>query len=357
MSSASNEQRINLKFLVKLNKTPTECFNLLKQVYGDESLSRARVFEWHKRFSDGRDSVEDNERPGRPVTASTSQKIARISEMVREDRRLSIRMIGERLGIDKETVRKILHDDLNMSKVCAKLVPKNLSADQKLMRLRICSDVLEQFDNDPSMEERIITCDETWIFQYDVETKRQSMHWKSPASPRSKKGRMSKSKFKAMLIVFFDINGIIMIEWVPEGQTVNQHYYLEVLAKLRERVRKKRPDLWKNKSWVLHQDNAPAHNALSVKQFLADKQIPVLDHPPYSPDLAPCDYFLFPKVKSVLKGTHFESMEAVKQKTAELLRALSDEDFKHCFEQWKKRMQRCINSGGEYIEGEKCFDS
>lgn len=123
-----------------------------QQVYGDDSLSRARVFVWHKRFSDGRDSVEDNERPGRPVTVSTSQKIARISEMVRKDRRLSVRMIAKRLNIDKETVRRLLHDDLNMSKVCAKLMPKNLSADQKLTRLQICSDVLEQFDKNPSME-------------------------------------------------------------------------------------------------------------------------------------------------------------------------------------------------------------
>ncbi|VVC37276.1 Transposase, type 1 [Cinara cedri] len=143
-----------------------------------------------------------------------------------------------------------------------------------------------------------------------------------------------------------------MTEWVPEGQTVNQVYYLSVLATLRERVRKKRPELWKNNSWILHQDNAPAHNALSVKQYLAGKRTPVLKHAPYSPDLAPCDFFLFPKIKSALKGTRFESMEAVKQKTAELLKALTKEDFQHCFDQWKKRMERCVARGGEYIEGE-----
>ena len=101
-----------------------------------------------------------------------------------------------------------------------------------------------------------------------------------------------------MLIVFFDIKGIVMTEWVPEGQTVNQTYYLSVLATLRERVRKKRPELWKNNSWILHQDNAPAHNALSVTRYLADKRTPVLQHAPYSPDLAPCDFFFVPEDKS-----------------------------------------------------------
>ena len=75
---------------------------------------------------------------------------------------------------------------------------------------------------------------------------------------------MNFSKFKTMLIVFFDIQGIVMAEWVPSAQTVNQRYYIEVLMKLRERVRMKRPELWRN-GWILHQDNAPAHNALSVK--------------------------------------------------------------------------------------------
>ncbi|GFU61738.1 putative mariner transposase [Trichonephila clavipes] len=119
------------------------------------------------------------------------------------------------------------------------------------------------------------------------------MHWKTPESSRIKKARMSKLKFKAMLIFFFEINGIVMTEWVPEGQTVNQTYYLSVLVTLRERVCKKWPELWKNNSWILHQDKAPAHNALSVKRYLADKRTPVLEYAPYSPDLAPCEFFCF----------------------------------------------------------------
>jgi hypothetical protein len=82
-----------------------------------------------------------------------------------------------------------------------------------------------------------------------------------------KKAKISKLKVKAMMIVFFDVRGVIMIEWVPEGQTVNQKHYLEFLTKLREQVRKKRPELWKKKLWILHQDNAPVYNALAMKQF------------------------------------------------------------------------------------------
>ncbi|GFT39249.1 putative mariner transposase [Trichonephila clavipes] len=183
----------------------------------------------------GRESTEDDQRPGHLVTVSGVETVTKINQIVRADRRMSIRMIVEAVNADKEMVRKILYEELHMTKVCAKLVSKNLTPDQKLLR---------------------------------------------------------------------------------------------------------------------QQDKAPAHNALSVKRYLADKRTPVLEHAPYSPDLAPSDFFLFPKIKSALKGTRFESMEAVKQKTAELLKALTKEDFQHCFDQWGKRMERGVARGGEYIEGE-----
>jgi len=92
-------------------------------------------------------------------------------------------------------------------------------------------------------------------------------------------------------VAVFYIRRIIHYAFVPTGQTVNQVYYLEVLELLREKVRRKRPELFANNSWILHHDNAPAHTALSVREFLATKQITVLEHPAYSRTLAPSDFF------------------------------------------------------------------
>ena len=139
---------------------------------------------------------------------------------------------------------------------------------------------------------------------------------------------------------------------MPESQTVNQVYYKEVLTNLHERVRRRRPEMRKNGSWVLHQDNVLARNALSVKTFLTKLQITVLEHPLYSADLAPCDFFLFPQIKSVLKGTRFKSIDAVKAKVTELTNKLSEDDLQHCFQQWKICMERCRDRGREYNEGD-----
>jgi len=101
------------------------------------------------------------------------------------------------------------------------------------------------------------------------------------------------------------LEGLFNYEFVPPGQTVNQVYYLEVLERMREKVRRKRPELFSNNSWILHHDNAPAHTTLSVRQILATKQITVLEHPAYSPDLAPNDYFSVPEDKGNIERKAF----------------------------------------------------
>jgi hypothetical protein len=111
------------------------------------------------------------------------------------------------------------------------MVPKNFCEDQKLNREEMCQNVLEKTE-DPDFLNSVITCDESWLFQYDPETKRQSVQWKTTYSPRPKKARKSKSKIKTMLVVFFDIQGIIMTQYVPPSQTVNWTYYIELLTKL-----------------------------------------------------------------------------------------------------------------------------
>ena len=100
--------------------------------------------------------------------------------------------------------------------------------------------------------------------------------------------------------------------------------------------------------WVLHHDNAPAHTALSIQEFLEKKNIPVLPHPPYSPDLAPCDFYLFSKLKLKLKGHHFGTMENITDE----LRTLTENDFRYCYDRCKKRWNHCVTSQGSYFEGD-----
>jgi len=162
-------------------------------------------------------------------------------------------------------------------------------------RKDVCLYLLERIQSDRNFLKNVITGDKSWISEYNPETKRQSKQWHTSASPRPKKVRRSKSKIKSMLICFFDSQGIAHTEFVPQGQTVNQFYYREILERLRKRVVRVQPSIANN--WMLHHDNAPCHMAVSVIKFLAKKGIPVVPQPPYSPDLSPCNFFFVPKTK------------------------------------------------------------
>ncbi|XP_026243113.1 protein GVQW3 isoform X2 [Urocitellus parryii] len=139
MSDRYLEQRISIKFCVKLNKSASETHHLLKEAYGDEVMSRARVFDWHKRFKEGREDVRDDARSGRPVTHRTDENIQKVKDLVCSNRQLTVRMMAEELNLDKETVRLILKENLNMRKVSAKVISGILKDEPKHGKLDLRS--------------------------------------------------------------------------------------------------------------------------------------------------------------------------------------------------------------------------
>jgi histone-lysine N-methyltransferase SETMAR len=169
----------------------------------------------------------------------------------------------------------------------------------------------------------------------------------------TKKARMSRAQVKTILF-FFNHKGIVHFEFLEQGRTVNQHCYLEILARLREAVRRRRLELWPD-AWILHHDNAPAYDALAVREFLAKKSIMKLDHPLYSPDLAPCDFWLFPKLNTALKGHRFSDIADIQGHATIILQSIPEEEFHKCFEQCKHRLTKCLGAQGDYFEGDSNY--
>jgi len=236
MEARNIAQGYAIFFCVKIGDSATRTHGKLQQAFGDDAMSRAKAFHWHKMFSEGRTIAEDEQLSGRPSTARTRDNTARVRELVRSNRRLTVRMIADEVKVNREAVRRILTEELGMGKICAKMVPRNLTEQQRHARVSVCAELLEQVEADAELMERVITGDESWVFQYVPENKRQSLEWRSKGSPRSKKVRMSESKVKCMLVCFFDSMGIVHKEWVPAGQTVNQYYFKDILERLRKRA-------------------------------------------------------------------------------------------------------------------------
>ncbi|UYV71570.1 hypothetical protein LAZ67_8003713 [Cordylochernes scorpioides] len=243
------DQRICIKFCVKNGFKGAEIFCMLHTAYGDAVMSQRRVFKWYKRFKDGREDTADNERSGRPSTSTTPEKVDKVLELVREDRRITVREVAEEAGISFGIAEEGHFWKRNMD------------------------------------------------LGFDSESTQQASEWRFKNEPRPKKARKTPSKVKVMLTVFFDYQGIVHHDFQQQSSTITADSYLEVLRRLREAIRQKRPELWRSKSWILHHDNAPAHTALRISKFLQDHSTSVFPQPLYSHDLAPCDFFLFGKLK------------------------------------------------------------
>jgi hypothetical protein len=121
--------------------------------------------------------------------------------------------------------------------------------------------------------------------------------------------------------------GIVHHEFASQGQTVNAQFYCNVLRRLREDIRRKQPELWRAGNWLLHDDNAPSHRALATRDFLAHSSIITCPHPTYSPDLAPCDFILFPKIKLKLKGRRFDGLKEIQPESQNESGTLREQDF------------------------------
>ena len=221
----NTEMRAVIKFFFLQGKAPKEIHVILTETLGKHATSYATVKNWVAQFKRGDFSTCDAPRPVRPKTLTTPEITDQIHELILEDRRISAKSIAEQLGISRERVGSIVLEDMDMRKLSAKWVPKCLNADQKRQRCQSSEQLLEflrRYPND--FASRLVTMDETWLHQYDSETKQQSFEWRHSGSPQPKKFRAQKSAGKALASIFWDQDGILLIDYLPKGQTINAEY-------------------------------------------------------------------------------------------------------------------------------------
>ena len=342
--------RAVIEFLTLEGRTPKEIHERMAKVYVDSAPSYATVKRWAVEAKHGRESLDDEARSGRPPSAVTPETISALEAMIMEDRRITIVQMSKALDISVGSVETIIHEHLKMNKVSARWVPKMLTIDMKMDRREKSHENLELMDSGMvTFEKRIVTGDETWVYHYDPESKQQSMTWKHASSPTPKKFKASRSSGKVLCTVFWDAAGILLIDYLPVHQTITGIYYADVLHKLRAAIKEKRRGKLRSGPLLLH-DNAPAHTSHVAKAAVKDCGFVELPHPPYSPDLAPSDFFLFPNLKSALKGRRFADNEEVKDAFGEFF---DDQDvgfFQQGIRMLKDRYRKCVELGGDYVE-------
>ncbi|UYV68100.1 hypothetical protein LAZ67_5003060 [Cordylochernes scorpioides] len=234
------KQRICIEFCVKLQISATDTFEMLNKAFPNNAPKRTTVFEWHSRFKAGRISIEGDPRQGRQTFQRTDENVQKITDLIKENPRTTLLELEQDTGISKTTIERIVTEDLRLKKTPAKFIPRFLTNEQKLCRLATCEDMLEMTRTDPEWKDKIITGDETWVYGYDPETKRQ----------------------------------------LPSGEVRDRQAISEI---------------------TFMQDGGPPHISRGAKQLLKDtlgedrvkSRHFMHQWPPRSPDLTPCDILLW----------------------------------------------------------------
>ncbi|XP_052818502.1 histone-lysine N-methyltransferase SETMAR-like [Mya arenaria] len=188
---------------------------MIQKTFAGLKISRTRVFEWYRCFRDGRSSVEDEKGRGRKSSVDATL-VASVKDVIYRDRRTTIRDVCNINGYSFGTVQRVITEQLNMKRVSARWIPRLLTDEHRTKWINASRKFLKRYRREgEAFLNRIITCDETWIYLFDPETNEQSRQWKTPGSPTPKKAKVTSTTGKQMYIFFADRHGMIRQHAVP----------------------------------------------------------------------------------------------------------------------------------------------
>ncbi|CAK9826900.1 Histone-lysine N-methyltransferase SETMAR [Anthophora retusa] len=341
MESEKQHFRHILLFYYRKGKNAVQAGKKLTDVYGEDVLTVRQCQNWFAKFRSGNFDIEDAPRSGRPVEADKDT----IKALVDANRRITTREVGERLNLSNSTVYAHLKG-LGLTSKLDIWVPHVLTERNLCRRVDVCDSLLKRHQNDPFLK-RIITGDEKWIVYNNVKRKRS---WSKKDEPAQSISKANIHQKKVMLSVWWDFKGIVFFffELLPDNTTINSEVYCHQLDKLNDALQQKRPELINRKGVVFHQDNARPHTSLITRQKLLQLEWDILPHPPYSPDLAPSDYYLFRSLQNLLDGKTFNSNEEVKNHLDQFFASKEQKFYERGIMLLPERWQQVLEKNGQY---------
>jgi [histone H3]-lysine36 N-dimethyltransferase SETMAR len=301
-------------------------------------------------FKEGRTNIHDEDRSGRP-SVMTDDLVEEVNTKIQENRRFTISALSVEFSeVSRSVIYDIVTRNLGYKKLCSRWVPKMLTDEHKQKRLASAQKFLQRYRNEgDEFLGHIVTGDETWISYTNVESKQQSMQWRHSWSPKAKKFKQAPSVKKIMATVFWDKKGVLFIDFLERGKTINANAYCDTLIKLRRAIQNKRRGLLSTGIVLLH-DNARPHTADRTVQLLQKFHWEIFDHAPYSPNLAPSDYHLFMHLKKWLASQRFETDDELQTGVNEWFKTLAADFFDTGIKNLVPRYQKCVEVNGDYVE-------
>lgn len=340
MPRISEDKKIILLHHFEQGQSAAKTHRELMKVYGNDAPHYQTIRKWFASFKKGNKCLKYANPSGRPKTFKDEELI----DALKEQRGATSRNIAEKIDCNQTTVcRRLKKMNLRWRKT--QEVPHELSEKNKLDRLNACKRLLKKQKKTPFLK-KLITCDEKWVL-YD--NNRPRKHWVGDDLPVLQVPRSTLTDKKALLCVWWDARGPIHWEMLPYGQTIDSDIYQSQLQRLAEKLKKVRPSLVNRKGVILQQDNARPHVSKSTKEFIKNLNWELLEHPPYSPDIAPSDFYLFRSLECYLRGKCFADHDALKNGINSYFASKTASFFKKAFDDLPKKWERVIECNGSYF--------
>ncbi|GFO24201.1 transposase [Plakobranchus ocellatus] len=193
--------------------------------------------------------------------------------------------------------------------------------------------------------QHIQTGDESWVYHYNREYKAQSTEYRHKTSLSPREFKVVASARKVLFTIFWEMEVVVHMEFLEQGQTVNSERYISILRALKLRIRRVR-----HEDSILQHNNARPHTSRQTQDALRQLELTTLLHPAYSPDLAPSDYYLFPQLKKYLKGHHYDDDKEVIADVRRWCRGQLSEFFAGGMCQLVKRWRLCVKRDSDYVK-------
>lgn len=298
-----------LLFTFHFKKKATEAHQMLTDAYGGNSPSLRTCQEWYQQFKSGDFSVNDKDRPGQPKKFNDDE----LQSLLNEDDAQTQEQLAASLNVTRQAISLRLHAMGKIQKE-GKWMPYQLTDRNKEQRKTIAEMLLQRF-NRKSFLHRIVTGDEKWIYFDNPKRKRS---WVNPGDLTTSTAKPNIHGKKVILCIWWDQQGVLYYELLQPGETVTANRYQQQLQQLRNQLSIKRPE-WAHRhdEIILLHDNARPHVAQAVKDTINEFNWEVLSHPPYSPDIATSDYYLFRSMAHGLTEQRFQNHQDVRKRLDE----------------------------------------
>lgn len=324
----------------------------LQSVFGERAPSQASIYRWHKEFTCGaRDSVKDRPHPGRPLSLRTSENISSVYDFIQDQPKSSVRCIADSLNLSKDTVHRILTEELMFRKVCSTWVPHQLTVAHKAERIQCANSILSLFRDYSEFElMRLFAIeDETWICFDSVLTKAENMTWLAPQDPRPTVVREQLTFRKTMLSLVFTGNGKVHADVTERGETIDSNRYVAFVQQTGECWRKLRTDPTHLNELIWMHDNARPHSAAATVDFFSRRGVRMIKQSVYSPDFNFCDRWVFKELKKDLRRQQFQCANEVLKSALEIFRKIPENRFRHELQKLATHCTQVICHHGDYV--------